>query len=378
MTGSSRRTFLRTSAAAGAAALLHGPFAAASTRLLAPAEPLSMLILGGTGFLGPAIVEAAKPRGHKITLFNRGKTRPDLFPDLEKLQGDRDPLKGEGLKSLEGRKFDVVFDDCGYYPRMVKASAELLGPNVKHYVYVSSISCYAKNDVVGMDEDAPVAKLADETVETMGPNYQNYGGLKALCEQAADGACAGKATIVRPGYIVGPGDPTDRFTYFPVRASKGGEMLAPGSPADPIQVIDVRDLAEWMVLLAEKRTTGFFNAVGPEKKLSMGEVMDACAKAAANGVQFTWVPTEFLMKAGESGEGNIPIWAPPVGETAGFHTVSNARAVKAGLRFRPIDAITKDTLAWFRTLPAERQAKLKAGLSPEQESKLLADFKATK
>jgi len=377
MNSSNRRTFLRTSAAASAAALLHGPLASAASRL-APAEPLSILILGGTGFLGPAIVEAAKPRGHKITLFNRGKTNPALFPDLEKLQGDRDPNKGEGLKALAGRKFDVVFDDCGYYPRMVKASAELMAPNVKQYVYVSSISCYAKNDVVGMDETAECAKLADEAVENMGPGYANYGGLKALCEKAADAACPGKATIVRPGYIVGPGDPTDRFTYFPVRAAKGGEMMAPGSTEDPIQVIDVRDLAEWMVLVAETKTMGFFNAVGPEKKLSMGEVMDACKKAARNDVTFTWIPTEFLMKAGESGEGAIPIWAPPVGTTAGFHTVSNARAVKAGMKFRPIDVIVKDTLAWFKTLPAERQASMKAGLKPEQETKLLADFKASK
>jgi len=373
---SDRRSFLKLGAAAGVAAAVRGPLPAAEALVRGGAAGKSILVLGGTNFLGPAVVESALARGHRVTLFNRGRTNPELFPQVEKLRGDRDPKKGDGLAALEGRKFDAVIDDCGYYPRMVRASAELLGPNVAHYVFVSSISAYAKLDVPDSDETAPVAKLADETVETMGEGYANYGGLKALCEKAAETACPGRTAVVRPGYIVGPNDPTDRFTYFPVRASKGGEMLAPGAPSDPIQVIDARDLGAFMVTLVEKGIAGVFNAVGPDRKLSMGEVLDSCKRAARSGVRFTWVPADFLKKEGESGEGTIPIWAPPEGETAGVHSCGNARAVKAGLRFRPIDDTVRDTLAWFETLPPERRANLKAGLSLEREKEILAKFRS--
>ncbi|MCC6407678.1 MAG: epimerase [Planctomycetes bacterium] len=368
----SRRDVLRYTAAAGAlgaSGLVLGR-AAASAR---PSAPLKILILGGTGFLGPAIVEAAKPRGHTLTLFNRGKTKPGLFPELEKLQGDRDPKKGEGIKALEGRAWDVIFDDCGYYPRMVDASAGLLKKNGSgHYVYISSISCYAENDKVGLDETAKLATMEDPTLETMGDQFQYYGPLKALCEQAASKSFGDATTIVRPGYIVGPGDWSHRFTYWPARVDKGGEMLAPGTPNDPIQIIDVRDLAEWLVLLAEKRTFGTFNACGPEKKLSMGEVLDACKANSQNDVRFTWVDTEFLMKNGAG----LPIWAPPTGETAGFHTWSNARAVKAGLKFRPVGTIAKDALEWFKKEPEASQQKLWAQMPPENEAKLLEAWHA--
>jgi 2'-hydroxyisoflavone reductase len=298
-----------------------------------------------------------------------------LFPDVPRLVGNRDPDKDEGIKSLEQGEWDVCFDDCGYYPRMVEASAKLLAGRVKHYVYVSSISVYAKNDKENADEKEPVGTIPDPTVETMGEGYANYGPLKALCEQAAERAFPGSCTNIRPGYIVGPEDPTDRFTYWPVRTERGGEMLVPGAASDPIQVIDVRDLAEWMVHVAETRTFGVFNAVGPNARLSMGEVMNACKSASKNDAKFIWVDAEFLSKQ----EGvELPIWAAYAGETKGFHTVSHAAALKAGLKSRPIDVTTKDTLAWFKTLPAERQAKLKAGLSPESESKLLAAWSAHK
>lgn len=367
---SSRRDVLRYSAAAGALAATGLALERAQARARAP---LQILILGGTGFLGPAIVEAAKPRGHKLTLFNRGKTRPGLFPDLEKLQGDRDPQKGEGIKALEGRAFDVIFDDCGYYPRMVAASAELLKKNGSgHYVYVSSISCYAENDKAGLDETAKLATMDDPTLETMGDQFQYYGPLKALCEQAAADRFGPSTTIVRPGYIVGPGDWSHRFTYWPARVDKGGEMLAPGTPGDPIQVIDVRDLGEWMVHLAEQRIFGTFNACGPDKKLSMGEILEACKANSKNDVRFTWVGAEFLAKNGAS----LPIWAPPSGETAGFHTWSNARAVKAGLKFRPIGTIAKDALEWFKKEPEASQKKLWAQVPPETEAKLLEAWHA--
>lgn len=366
----SRRDVLRYGAAAGALAATGAAFGLTHA---SPRAPLKILILGGTGFLGPAIVDAAKARGHTLTLFNRGKTKPGLFPDLEKLQGDRDPKKGDGIKALEGRAFDVIFDDCGYYPRMVAASAELLKRNGSgHYVYVSSISCYAENDKVGLDESAKLATMDDPTLETMGDQFQYYGPLKALCEQAAADKFGPSTTIVRPGYIVGPGDWSHRFTYWPARVKKGGEMLAPGTPDDPIQVIDVRDLAEWMVLVAERKTFGKFNACGPDKKLSMGQVLDACKANTPNDVKLTWVSADFLTKNGAG----LPIWAPPTGETAGFHTWSNAAAVKAGLKFRPIATIAKDALAWFEEQPEDVQKRLWAQVPAEQETKLLEAWHA--
>jgi 2'-hydroxyisoflavone reductase len=365
----SRREFLLVSAAA------TGTWMFASQALQAHQDKtpkkLKLLVLGGTGFLGPAIVEAGTARGHQMTLFNRGKTRPELFPDVEKLRGDRDPKTGEGLKALEGRSFDAVFDDCGYYPRMVRASAELLAPHIKQYVYVSSISCYADNSKENCDESSAVATMDDPTLETMGKNYEYYGALKALCEKAAMEAVPDGATIVRPGYIVGPGDPTDRFTYWPVRVARGGEVLAPGAPTDPIQVIDVRDLAEWMLHLAETGTTGSFNACGPERRLTMSEVLEACKTASGSDAKFTWVNADFLLKQGEDGDGSLPIWAPYQDKYKGIHTWSNARAIKAGLKFRPIATTAKDTLIWFRTLPKERQDKLKAGPSAEREVAML-------
>lgn len=366
----SRRQFLQYSLAAAALTACSSGMKAIDS---APPAKKHILVLGGTGFLGPAFVTAAQARGHTLTLFNRGKTRPELFPDVEKLQGDRDPLKGEGLKALEGRSFDAVLDTSGYYPRMVRASAELLAPHAGQYIFISSGSAYAKNDTPGADETAEKATLADPNVETMGKNFENYGGLKRACEVATEKAFGSRATIVRPGYIVGPEDRTDRYVYFPLRYDKGGEMLAPGSPEDPLQIIDVRDLAEWLVLLVERNTTGEFNAVGPgEKPWTMGEMFAACKEVTGKDTKLTWVPGEFLLKNGEDGEGALPIWAPAFGAYAGMHRRSNARAVKAGLRFRsPVDT-TRDALAWFQALPEERRNKLRAGLPAEREAELLS------
>lgn len=370
-----RREFLKSSAAtASIAALVPSLLRAAGDEK--PKRQLSILILGGTGLIGPKLTEAALARGYKVAFFNRGKTRPELFPEVEKIIGNRDPSVGEGVKALQGRSFDVVFDDSGQYPGDVKASAEALAPNIGHYVYVSSISCYKDNSKENADETAECAVLADPTVHTMGTRYENYGGLKALCEQAAEKACPGKTTVVRPGYIVGPGDYSDRYTYWPLRVEKGGEVLAPGAPTDPIQIIDVRDLAEWMLLLAENKTFGVFNACGPEKRLTMGEVLESAKRVTKSDATFTWVDGKFLAENGENGEGSLPIWAPYDGEMKGFHTWSNARAVKAGLKFRDIDVICADTLKWFHSLPAERQQKLRAGISAEQEKAILDKWKA--
>lgn len=376
---STRRDFIHASLAT-TAMLATGGFA---HRTVAQSNPRSeqspgkgsptkkILILGGTGFIGPAIVEAATARGHTLTLFNRGKTHAELFPDIEKLRGDRDPNIGDGLKALQGRQWDVVIDDFGFVPRIVKASSELLAPNVKQYIFISSISVYKDNDARDADETAALATMDDPTVESMGPQYQNYGALKALCEQAAETAMPGRVTNVRPGFIVGPRDNSDRFTYWPVRVERGGEVLAPGDPGDPFQIIDVRDLAQWLVHITEENVTGVFNATGPNEKLTIGQMLDACKAVSNSDARFTWVSAAFMEKHAE-GEGDLPLWVPASGESAGFHTRSIAKAIKAGLKSRSIKDTAKATLAWFKTLPPARQEKLNAGLPPAREAELLA------
>ncbi len=352
----------------GAFACLPGSLSAA------PVKPLRILILGGTGYLGPATIEAAQARGHRVTMFNRGKTRPDLFPGVERLHGERDPLKGEGLKALEKGEWDVVIDNSAYYPRLVKVSAELLAKRCRQYILISSISAYKEPNPVRGDEAAPLATMPDPALENMGKNSEYYGALKALCEQAAEKAMPGRVTVVRPGYIVGPDDPTGRFTYWPARFQRGGEIAVPGRASDPIQIIDVRDLGKWLVRLAENGTTGTFNACGPEKALTWGRVIEACQRATFTQSTLQWIPATFVTQ--QDGL-EFPIWAPAEGETRGFHTWNNAKAIKAGLRFRPVEETVKDTLAWFKTQETLEKGRNKlAGPSLDAEAKLLAAWKA--
>jgi len=365
----SRREFIEWSAAATAIAATGLDLSAAPAKV----APKKILILGGTGFLGPATIEIAQAHGHQVTMFNRGKTRPDLFPGVARLHGDRDPKKGDGLKELETGTWDAVIDNSGYYPRLVGASAALLAPRAKQYLYISSISAYKEPNPENGTEDAPLATMPDPTLETMGKSYEYYGALKALCEQAAAKAMPGRTTIIRPGYIVGPDDPTGRFTYWPVRFDKGGEIAVPGAPTDPVQIIDVRDLAAWLVHLVEQGTTGAFNACGPEKRLPWGSLIADCQKAGNPNAKPIWIPAEFIVKQ----EGlDFPIWAPYLGETKGFSTWRNDRAVKAGLKFRPATETVKDTLAWFKT--QEKVEKGRNKLAPptaEQETKLIAAWR---
>ncbi len=335
----------------------------------------TLLVLGGTRFLGPAVVDEALAAGLEVTLFNRGKSNPDAYPELETLIGDRDPDVGAGLSALEGRQWDAVIDTSGYFPRMVEASAGLLAEHARQYVFVSSVSAYADHTTPQADEDAPLAELADPTVETMGEQWENYGGLKVLCEQAAERAMPGKVANVRPGYIVGPLDPTDRFTYWPWRMAQGGDMVVPGSPDDPIQVIDVRDLGRWLVELVVGQTHGVFNAVGPASPTTMGAVIEACRAATGGDTNVVWAALEELEKREEPLP--FPIWAPPSGDSAGFHLRSNERATTAGLTFRPLDEIVGDLWQWFRSQPAERSATPRAGLSPELEKQLLASLRGS-
>ncbi|MBL8765019.1 MAG: NAD-dependent epimerase/dehydratase family protein [Phycisphaerae bacterium] len=374
----SRRDFLRTVAVASAAASI--PALAGKVRAISPrfsGGGKRILILGGTGFLGPETVEVALARGHHVTIFNRGRTEERKGPmfagkEVERLVGDRDPTKGEGLKSLEGKKFDAVVDNSGYVPRIVSASAELLAPNAGHYLFISSVSVYKDNSRAGDDETAAVGTMTDETVEEMGAQFENYGPLKALCEKAAEKAMPGRTTAVRPGLIVGPNDPTDRFTYWPVRVDRGGEVLCPGSPEDPIQVIDVRDLAEWVVMLIESKTTGTYDALGPQSGLTIGKLITACQAASGKPSTLTWADAEFLEQQRVSPWSEMPVWLPAVGEMSGMHRRNVSRAVAAGLKFRDISHTVKDTLTWWPKelerrirVTAEIKAKAKAEGKPE-------------
>lgn len=356
------------------------------------AKPLKILILGGTAFIGPEFVEVATGRGHTITLFNRGKTRPSLFPDIEKLRGDRDPKKDEGLKSIEeaikaGRTWDVVVDNSGYYPRHVKASAELLAPACKHYIFVSSISAFKEGAPANSDESYPVATLDDPAVEDMKGGLF-YGGLKALCEAAAEAAMPGRVANIRPGFIVGPGDWTGRFSHWPLRARQGGEMIAPGTPKDPVQWIDVRDLAEWLVLCAERTVTGVYIATGPRvgetNHGTMGDIIETSLKVAKEtaspagsvDTSATWIDAEFLMASNVSPGGDLPIWIPPSGEMAGFHQWNVAKASAAGLRFRKVEDTIRGIYTWIDGLSAdERKAVRNPGINREREATVLAAWK---
>jgi 2'-hydroxyisoflavone reductase len=334
----------------------------------APGSRKRILILGGTGFLGPQLVEAALARGHTVTLFNRGRTRPHLFPNLEKLRGDR---QTGDLEALKGRSWDAVVDTSGYVPRIVRASAELLKPNVGHYVFISTISVYKELPRPGMDESAPLATVEDPLSEDI---RQYYGALKALCEQTAESVFPGRTTNIRPGLIVGPDDPTQRFSYWPVRVARGGEVLAPGSGEDPVQFIDVRDLALWTLLTVEQQHLGTYNATGPATPLTMKGLLQACKEASGGGATFTWAGADFLEKQGVKPWSDMPVWIPASGEMAGMSAVSNARAVARGLTFRPVRETARDTLTWFQGLPPERQAELqkRAGLPAEREREVLA------
>ncbi|MBV8497058.1 MAG: epimerase [Gammaproteobacteria bacterium] len=362
-TSATRRGLLKMMAALAAGQAL-------ATRRAAAAEAKTLLILGGTGFIGPHLTQEAQRRGWKVTHFNRGRTAADGVADVETLHGDR---KGE-LDALRGRKWDVVVDDTGFIPKFVKMSAELLAPNVGYCLFISSISAYA-SFARPNDERSPTGKLDDPGIEEV--TDTTYGPMKALCEAYTEAAFEGRCSIVRPGYIVGPLDRSDRFTYWPVRATKGGEMLAPGAPADPIQIIDVRDLAAWMMQLVAARTRGYFNAVSPPRMFGMGDLIKSSQSAAREaGTTVTWVPEDFLAAHWKPEELDLPPWGPLHGDEAAASLTDVSRALHAGMRIRPMDDTVRDTLAWFRSLPAERQGKLRAGLDPQKETDTLRAWHA--
>lgn len=386
--GTNRREFLKLSAMAGGVAgmgLIPGMSALTNgvgDVFGAPAgkvKPMRILILGGTGFTGPFQVKYALSRGHKVTVFNRGKTHPGELPkEAEQLIGDRN---GQ-LDALKGRKWDVVIDVPTTLPVWVRDAAQILQGNVDRYIFISTISVYSDVSKAGSDESAPLAKYqgADAMKETQATlrasNFGLYGPLKALSEAEAEKWFPGKALIVRPGLIVGPGDESDRFTYWPARVERGGEVLAPGKPTDPVQFIDARDLAEWIIRMAEQGTTGIFNATGPKAKLGVGGMLDGIKKATRSNAQFTWVDAEFLAAQKVRPWSDMPVWIPPRGEETGFAEISIKKALDKGLTFRPLGDTTQATLEWFHKQTAERQAKLRAGITAEREKEVLTAWHA--
>jgi len=327
-----------------------------------------LLILGGTVFVGRHIVRAAQERGHEVTLFNRGQSNPDLFPGVEQLRGDRD---GD-LSALDGGRWDAVVDTGGYVPRVVRASAERLAGNVDHYTFISSLSVYSDFSAEGLVESSPVATIEDPAVEEV--TGETYGPLKALCEQVVQEVYGDGALVVRPGLIVGPHDPTDRFTYWPVRVARGGDVLAPGAPERPVQFIDARDLAAWSVRMIEEGRSGIYNATGPEGGLPMGEVLAACRRVSESDARFLWVDGDFLLERDVQPWSEMPLWL--TGEDAvGFGSVNVEKAVADGLRFRPLGETAGDTLAWARQRPADHEWR--AGLNAEREAELLEAWRET-
>ena len=330
---------------------------------------MKLLILGGTLYLGRHTVEAARARGHEVTLFNRGRTGPDLFPEVERLRGDRD---GD-LGALRGRSWDAVIDPSGYLPRTVRASNAVLRDAAGHYTFISSINVYADRTRPGLTEDDPLAPLPEAAPETV--TGETYGPYKALCEREVTDAFPGRSAIVRAGLIFGPHDSTERSQYWPLRLARGGEVLAPGRPARPVQLVDVRDLAAWLVLLAETRTPGTFNGTGPGRTLAMEQFLATGRAATGSDARLTWMDDAFLLERKVGPYSEMPLWVPE--ENQAFESVSVARAIAAGLRFRPLADTLRDTLAWARTLPPgprERRVQgvsIPAAMTREREAELL-------
>ena len=342
-------------------------------------KPLRILILGGTGFIGPFQVRYALSRGHKVTVFNRGLTHPGELPDgVEQLIGDRN---GQ-LDALKGRQWDVVIDNPTTLPKWVRDAAQILKGNVDRYVFISTLSVYAEPSWPGMDESGPLAQYEGPdpmkwTVEALRNSTQAlYAPLKVLSEKETQKWFPGKSLIIRPGLIVGPGDESDRFTYWPVRVARGGEVLAPGDPKkDYVQFIDARDLAEWTIRMVEQGDKGIYNAVGFKERLLMSQMLEQIKEATKADAQFTWVNVDFLLEQKIHPWYDMPVWVAPKGPEGGFSNLSNKKALAKGITFRPVSDTAAATLEWFRKQPAARQAKLRSGISAEREGQILAAWR---
>ena len=329
---------------------------------------MKILIIGGTRFLGRHLVDSALARGHEVTLFNRGKSNPDLFLNIETILGDRE----HDLDKLAGHEWDAVVDTCGYVPRIVRLSAQSLEASVKRYVFISSISVYRSFSKIGIDENDPVGKIEDESFEEI--TGESYGPLKALCEKAVrDVFGENRALIIRPGLIVGPNDPTDRFTYWPVRVARGGDVLTPEKPEVPVQIIDVRDLADVIINLIEENASGIYNATGPDYEMTLGAMLDACKQVSNSNARFHWASVRFLAENKVEAWSAMPVWVPDTQEDAGFSRVDISKAINAGLTFRPLEETVRDTLEWAKTRPPDYEWR--AGLSAEREEQVFTALK---
>lgn len=334
---------------------------------------MKVLILGGTIFLGRHLVEAALNGGHEVTIFNRGLHGADLYPDVEKLKGTRP----SDLTALQGRQWDAVIDTNGYVPSHVRSSAQLLADSTPLYTFISSISVYADLSRVEVDETAPVETLTQEQLQeaeqiipptngTVARAYgASYGALKALCEQAAEEVMPGRVLVIRPGIIVGPYDYSDRFTYWVHRIAQGGEVLAPGRPGRQVQIIDARDLAEWIIRMIEVQQTGIYNGVGPQEPLTMQQLLETCKSVSSSHANFTWLSDTFLLEAGAVPWSQVPLWLPETNDAVGLNAISLKKALTTGLKFRPLAQTVQDTLAWDHLRSEGEQWQ--AGLTREDE-----------
>jgi 2'-hydroxyisoflavone reductase len=378
---SNRRQFLKAAALTGSALHLRALRSELFASGGAPSSaPLRILILGGTGFTGPYQVRYAVSRGHKVTVFNRNRRQADLPGSVERLVGDRNAT--DGLAALKGRTWEAVIDNPTIFPSWVRDAGQVLKDATQHYVFISTISVYPDVGTPrGADESAAVSpyKGTDPYAESR-ITGENYGPLKALSEREAEKWFPRKTTVIRPGLIVGPGDESDRFTYWPVRIDRGGEILAPGDGMDPIQFIDARDLAEWTIRMVEQKAFGTFNATGPRSALSSAEFLGGirAALSGSKDLKFIWVPTAFLAEQKVEPWGDMPVWIPRSQPDSAISTVSNARAIAQGLTLRSLATTTVDALAWFNALPAERKSALRAGIKAEREAEVLRAWKEKK
>jgi len=382
----SRRSFIKSSAALGGAIGLSTIRAPRIDAQPVPKKPerapaaLNILILGGTGFTGPEQVDYAIARGHRVSLFNRNKTRPGMFKGkvAEELIGDLN----NDTSALAGKTFDVVIDNPTTFPAWVRNAGKYLAGHTNHYIFISTTSVYRDQSQIGINEESPTTPMPDGLDPyTLDPQHATsyYGALKTRAEQEVHALYPDRWTVIRPCLIVGPLDRTDRFTYWPARIDQGGEVLAPDKPDDPCQFIDSRDLAEWTVRVAENRLLGTYNAIGPAKPLTIAEMLYGVKAVTTAGAQFTWVPWDFLRAHGVRPWRNMTVWQPPYDRTAGYQRRDASKAIAHGLTFRPLAVTAKDTLDWHKTRPAEEQAAtLKGvinGLDTAKEAEVLKAWK---
>ncbi len=369
---STRRELMQMAALVGGAAALG---LGAGNRLAAQSavKPLNILILGGTGFTGPHQVRYALSRGHKITLFNRGRKSMEWPGEVEELTGDR---AVNDLESLKGRRWDVCIDNPTSLPSWVRDAGAVLKDSVDQYVFISTISVFNDTATPGLDESASTHSYSGddpfaETMDSLRANMALYGPLKARSEVEARSQFGDKATIIRPGLIVGPGDQTDRFSYWPLRLRRGGDVLAPGDGSDPVQFIDARDLAEWTIRMVENRVYGTFNATGPDYEMSTAAMLYGIRACTTAGAKLHWVPSEFLAEHEVRPWGDMPVWVPGSGDSAGFARISIAKALAQGLSFRSLATTVNDTYSWYDSQPEDRRSQVRSGISAEREKAVL-------